>query len=70
MTNFLDWINANVKKGAAAAAIMTVVAYCAAKSYLWAEEVTLIWGLVTIIFGAASYQWQITALKASQSSQI
>ncbi len=67
ITKILNWINW-VKKGAVASIVMTIVAYCAAKNYIGAEEVTLLGWLCTIIFGAASYEWQIKVLKDNQST--
>lgn len=44
------------KKSIIASVIMTIVAYLWAKGYLGADETTVLWTLVTIIFGTASYQ--------------
>jgi len=67
MDKLLNLLN-KVKKWAVASIIMTIVAYLAAKWKLGAEEVTMIGSLCTIIFGAASYEGQLSAMKASQKS--
>lgn len=58
LTQILTFLSG--KKSAIAAIIMTIVAYLAAKAIIGDLEVVLIGGLVTIIFGGASY---VTGLK-------
>lgn len=60
----------NFPKGAVASVIGAVSAYLAAKGYIGTEETILIWAISTIIFGAASYEGRIAAMKLQQSTQI
>ena len=53
MTKLLQFLSG--KKGTIATILMTIVAYLSVKNYLGEAEVILIGGLVTIIFGTASY---------------
>ena len=53
MTKLLTFLSG--KKGTIATILMTIVAYLSVKNYLGEAEVILIGGLVTIIFGTASY---------------
>ena len=53
MNNILTFLSG--KKGTIATILMTIVAYLSVKNYLGEAEVILIGGLVTIIFGTASY---------------
>ena len=53
MTTLLNFLSG--KKGSIASVLMTIVAYLSVKNYLGEAEVILIGGLVTIIFGTASY---------------
>jgi len=49
----LDFLSG--KKSAIAGVVMTVVAYLASRAILGEAEVVLIGGVVTILFGGASY---------------